>query len=86
MLLNEQSQRVRGRRSINQVHQKRIRSVSVRRSGPKHGGGQAERQQSQEGRKQGEMGGRMGHYSDTLHPVRHQTKTKAQLIIKLFKY
>lgn len=59
VLPNEQSQRVRGRRSINQVHQKRIRSVSVRRCGPIHGGGQAEQQQGQEGRKQGEMRGRM---------------------------
>lgn len=41
VLLNEQSQ-MRCWRSINQVHQKGIRSVSVRRCRPAQGGGQAE--------------------------------------------
>lgn len=54
--------KVRCRRSINQVHQKRIRSVSVRCCGPIHGGGQAEEQHGQgeeEGRKDERKGGRM---------------------------
>lgn len=50
------------RRSINQVHQKRIRSVSVRYCGPIHGGGQAEEQRGwrTEGRKDGRKGKRRG--------------------------
>lgn len=62
------------RGSINQVHQKRIRSVSVRRCGPIHGGGQAEEQHGQGGEEgsEDEGGGVMVNNNSTQFYQRNQ--------------